>query len=401
MSMETAHKRHLIKNRVKLLDLIVNEEFISYLRSTSTLSRAMVEDIEIGLDSRDGESLKGQIVQIVQQPSSPASSPLEEEFELPSEWPLKDWGYLSEIMNMKLCDQNTCRPMFNGGNNSYPMNAPCKGRVIVINNEEFVKKANRKGTDRDANSLRELFLQMGFDVLPLKNWKNLTATEIRTKLKHQSQQLKELYDCSSFICAILSHGTTGNMVIGVDEDEISVQEIKDIFCKCKALSGKPKIFIVQACQGEERDEGCLDHSFERSTSSSSGGRAEPSESLDPSAISKPPVDGGDFVDGTPESMQSSPTSLPTYADTLVANATTEGMAAWRHSEDGSWFIQAIVYVFAKCAHRMEILDLFRQVNNLVAIAGTRTTKSEYKQASTSSSSFRRKLYLFPGMSGID
>ena len=63
---------------------------------------------------------------------------------------------------------------------------------------------------------------------------------------------KELQHSSAnaFILCILSHGTKGS-VSGVDGKPIDVDKIMSKFDgnNCPALSGKPKVFIIQACQG--------------------------------------------------------------------------------------------------------------------------------------------------------
>ena len=53
-----------------------------------------------------------------------------------------------------------------------------------------------------------------------------------------------------FICVMMSHGSQGR-VIGVDMEGVEVETVKKIFSRVEALSGKPKIFFVAACQGSK------------------------------------------------------------------------------------------------------------------------------------------------------
>ena len=55
---------------------------------------------------------------------------------------------------------------------------------------------------------------------------------------------------NAFILCVLSHGGD-RYICGVDGERIDIDTIKSKFDgnNCPALSGKPKVFIVQACQG--------------------------------------------------------------------------------------------------------------------------------------------------------
>lgn len=57
----------------------------------------------------------------------------------------------------------------------------------------------------------------------------------------------------SFILALFSHGAQGQ-VFGIDFKPVPIEEtIKAAFDgkMCPALAGKPKLFIIQACQGSK------------------------------------------------------------------------------------------------------------------------------------------------------
>ena len=55
---------------------------------------------------------------------------------------------------------------------------------------------------------------------------------------------------NAFILCILSHGDKGS-IYGIDREPILIDDIMAKFDgeNCNALSGKPKAFIIQACQG--------------------------------------------------------------------------------------------------------------------------------------------------------
>lgn len=58
-------------------------------------------------------------------------------------------------------------------------------------------------------------------------------------------------DC--FVCCILSHGTLGN-IYGANGLMVAIKDIMMQFRPdfCPTLTGKPKLFFIQACQGKER-----------------------------------------------------------------------------------------------------------------------------------------------------
>lgn len=63
-----------------------------------------------------------------------------------------------------------------------------------------------------------------------------------------------LADVDSMVLAVLSHGTADNVICGVDGKMINVMdEICPIFSplRCRSLSGKPKMYIFNACRGGE------------------------------------------------------------------------------------------------------------------------------------------------------
>jgi hypothetical protein len=73
---------------------------------------------------------------------------------------------------------------------------------------------------------------------------------MKTVLKRLAAEDHTLYDC--FVCCILSHGGTDE-VSGVNNKSVSIKKITSYFRgdKCQTLVGKPKLFFIQTCQGDE------------------------------------------------------------------------------------------------------------------------------------------------------
>ena len=70
-------------------------------------------------------------------------------------------------------------------------------------------------------------------------------------LIHESQHVGHKHG-GSFILAILSHGNKG-IVMGTDGEKLDIEKLKIIFdgIFCPNLRGKPKLFLMQACQGSK------------------------------------------------------------------------------------------------------------------------------------------------------
>jgi len=218
----------------------------------------------------------------------------------------------------------------------YPMGSNKNGICVIFNNQ-FLKAEHssvRRGTDLDAKCLKILFEWLKFKVEVCNSY---TAEEMRKKLELESENVgNQNHDC--FVCFILSHGEEG-IVYGNDWEKITIKEIKDMFKGdvCPSLLGKPKLFFIQACQGEEN-----------------------SCSIGLQQDSKPKKSG--------DEQPSCPivSSINVNADILVFMATTEGAVSYRHSIYGSWFIQEICVVFQEHAGQLRLCDLMNKVKNNIA-----------------------------------
>ena len=134
----------------------------------------------------------------------------------------------------------------------YRMKSNPRGFGVIINNKIFSGGLrDRIGTDKDAASLKALFVRLGFNT---EQYDNLTAREMVDKLTEISKIDHKKFDC--LMVAILTHGIEGELH-GTDGELISVKDLTKLFCndKCPSLVGKPKIFILQACRGKNRDSG--------------------------------------------------------------------------------------------------------------------------------------------------
>ncbi|XP_056451890.1 caspase-8-like [Gadus chalcogrammus] len=268
--------------------------------------------------------------------------------------------------------------------NKYPITSKPTGLCVIINNENFHDKTNRSGTEKDAESLADVFSWLGFKVLMCKDQ---TASDIAqvTKLLAalkdlaglQTFKLEEWSDGrftplsvlpqhgDAFVCCVLSHGEE-KVVLGVDGKKRPISEITSAFNgeHCSALLGKPKVFFIQACQGH---------------------------SLQPRYV----------ADDLTFEMQEQDTPqlvfIPAEADFLVAMATVEKYQAVRHTVNGSWFIQSLCEQLREgCPRGEDIMQILYRVNDdvsqkeIVGKCGVMTQMPETQKVT-----LRRRLVFSP------
>lgn len=131
------------------------------------------------------------------------------------------------------------------------------GIVLIINQRNFHFDTNpdlkqflpirrletRHGTDQDVKILEKVFSSFGYKFRVLNN---LLHTEILNAIR---DIVNECFDLDSIFVCILSHGYKG-MVFGANSIPVKIEDIEKLMIS-ERLIGKPKILIVQACQGEQ------------------------------------------------------------------------------------------------------------------------------------------------------
>ncbi|NWX88522.1 CASPA protein, partial [Nothoprocta pentlandii] len=245
---------------------------------------------------------------------------------------------------------------------SYKMDGPKRGFCLVINNVKFDGYlGERKGSCKDAGELKQVFTWLGLEV---EIYKDQTAKEIKDLMEIWQDSEKHINrDC--FICCILSHGESG-AIYGKDGELISIRTIMSYFTakQCPALAEKPKLFFIQACQGQKIQ--CPVY-------------------VEPDAQ----------VPKLPSVQQKiSPfESIPEEADFLLGMATIDGYASFRHVEQGTWYIQALCSKLQLLVPRGEdILSILTEVNEDVSRRADSLGKK--KQMPQPAYTLRKKI-IFP------
>jgi len=252
----------------------------------------------------------------------------------------------------------------------YNMTHPRRGKLLLINNGTFdpcLKLGDRRGTDVDAANLYTIFKSLGFDV-DLRD--DLTASEMLQAVIQVAEGDHSREDC--FGMAILSHGGENGLIYGTDTG-INIDQLIGPLKgnRCKSLIGKPKIFFIQACRGNEFDDGTeLKYTTQHSD------------------------------DGETDSQKNDEKSfrIPAEADFFYAYSTPPGHYAFRNGIEGAWFVQAITKVFKEFGTRFEINQLMTRVNRMVAYdfeSKSKTKEYSNKKQVSSSVSMLTKQLFFP------
>ncbi|XP_043355953.1 caspase-9 isoform X2 [Dermochelys coriacea] len=225
---------------------------------------------------------------------------------------------------------------------------PC-GYCLIINNVRFIeesKLSSREGSNIDCEKLEKRFKSLHFNVL------------VQQDLKAQT-----------------SHIQFPGAIYGTDGKLIPVEKIVNFFngSHCPSLRGKPKLFFIQACGGEQKDRG-VEVDSDSPVNQPRGGSVE--SDATPFQIQPGNLDEPDAV-----------ASLPTPSDIFVSYSTFPGFVSWRDTQTGSWYVETLDCVLEQYAPTEDLLCM------LVRVAHAVSAKGKYKQM-PGTFNFLRKQFFF-------
>ncbi|KAM6296206.1 caspase-9 [Aegotheles albertisi] len=292
------------------------------------------------------------------------SIPVQAESERPQVPPTPAWG---SAVDKRSCDL------------VYELKADPCGYCLILNNVNFSSNSDlspRGGSDVDCQKLEKRFKALCFRVLTRHD---LKAQEMVLELQNLARQDHSALDCC--VVVILSHGCqTSHIqfpggVYGTDGKPIPIERIVNYFngSNCPSLRGKPKLFFIQACGGEQRDRGFV-------VDCDSPGDEAPGGPLesDASPFQSPPGDTDE-----PDAIA----SLPTPSDILVSYSTFPGFVSWREVSSGSWYVETLDSVLEQYARSEDLLNMLLRVANAVSAKGT------YKQIPGCFNFLRKKFFF--------
>ncbi|XP_071499093.1 uncharacterized protein [Diadema antillarum] len=249
-------------------------------------------------------------------------------------------------------------------NECYCMSLRNKGIVFVLNNNNYVDRGVRKGSEIDVINVTHVFNEIGYTPVVKQN---LTGQEIIGALAEVKRAIRKIH--TSVVLVFMSHGVQEG-IYGSDGVVITVEEIKEMFSgkNCPALIGKPKIFFFQACRGNKLTKSATD---DRTLSV-----VPTSHNLDDGGVLNTTVKETEGIDPARDSeLQTLCTGstaterlavletdgVPDNADMYIAHATSEGYFAIRDRVNGSWFIQALCEELITGAHLYDLDTIMTKV----------------------------------------
>nr|XP_015919934.1 caspase [Parasteatoda tepidariorum] len=217
------------------------------------------------------------------------------------------------------------------------------GKCLIFNHTAYspnLELKPRSCGDPDAKRFKLLFEELDFDVEICKNHE---YCEIMKELSEVNEAGFDNYGC--FVCCIMTHGFCNGMLYAYDT-EYRIDDVWDYFCsdKCPTLAKKPKIFIIQACRGEDPNFG-QKVSFCRESEDLGD-----SEEADLKNIE-------DGISLIPDS--------PIYSDFLTAYSTYDGFFSFRNSHF-SYFITAFCDKLKQNHKKLDLVSILTLVNFEIA-----------------------------------
>ncbi|XP_065447218.1 uncharacterized protein LOC135982835 isoform X2 [Chrysemys picta bellii] len=249
---------------------------------------------------------------------------------------------------------------------------------------------NRKGADKDITALETMFKALGFENQVIRDPKASGFKEELEKFRKEINSRGDPVSCC-FVVLMAHRGMSRKpgdsaVVLGADGEEM---ELEKLFAEmtnetCQALQGKPKVFVIQACRGDSRDEGVLvkncDPTDSPAINSCSARAHSTSFSSNESDIMK---------------------LIPRHTDSLFVYAAAPGHVAYRDEQDGSWLIQSIAKVFEE-SQGFHVLELLTEVIQRVSetdFTEKENSQRKYKMSPVFQSSLRKLLFLKESIDG--
>lgn len=157
-------------------------------------------------------------------------------------------------------------------------------------------------------------------------------------------------DCLAI--TILTHGSYGTL--SSRDSDYYIEQITSRFTddKCPTLAGKPRLFFIQACRGDYLDRGVV-----------------VKNALFKYTVNRSPFAGNDFVDQPDTGPfihisdgNDQVHNPPNHQEFLIVRSTMPKFAAFRDTQNGSWFIQALCNELSANGTSEDIMSLLTHVN---------------------------------------
>ncbi|KAM9305615.1 caspase-8-like [Gastrophryne carolinensis] len=244
----------------------------------------------------------------------------------------------------------------------YTLDRSPHGLFVIVNNEDFTEARkkhldvnDRSGSNKDAEAIKKVFGPRDYIV---KEHRNLTRDKLLETIQNYGQEDHSNMD--SFVCFILSHGDNG-IVYGTDGKGVPIKALTSCFNgrNCRSLVGKPKVFFIQACQGDKLEKGAC---YEE--------------------------------DGNGSMYENDGSSLPITADFLTAFSTVEEYTSLRDPSHGSVYIQELCSILEDPHFiQTDLKIILTSLHKKIADGNYKTKEGVVKQMPSFRSELRKALVL--------
>ncbi|XP_029348759.1 caspase-8 [Echeneis naucrates] len=243
----------------------------------------------------------------------------------------------------------------------YPMTAATRGICLIVNNQDFSKSClrQREGTMIDERCLTDVFRWLGFEV---EIRMDCTNAQILSAFQELGRKDHSQMDC--VVCCVLSHGDDG-VVLGVEGQPVKLRDLMEPLngLNCPSLVEKPKLFFIQACQGNNE---------QRAVYIEADGSACDS-------VCRDAVVAND--------------SIPADADFLLAMSTLPSFVSYREKTNGTWFVQSLCQNLVQMVPKgYDLISILTKVN---ADVSRRTDLGHKKKQMPQPAFSLRKKVVFP------
>ncbi|XP_030236048.1 caspase-13-like isoform X2 [Gadus morhua] len=271
--------------------------------------------------------------------------------------------------------------------NIYAVMAPANRTrmALLITNVHFDKVKDRDGAEKDEEDMSKLLISLGYNV---EQQRDLSGVEMDEAVKRFSKDPRLAATDSVFV-VIMSHGVKG-AILGVHHcdgvpDQFPIDNIYKHLdsARCPKLFNKPKVIIIQACRGVDDGSAIV----------CDGPGSVPEQAPVVQVDAALPPHLADEVDADIE--EDAIHRVHKEKDMVSFLSSTADTVSFRHSQQGSYFIQHLVEIFNLHAHEDHIEKLFKRV--LKRFEDEPPSADRRQMAVKERCTLIRDFYLFPGL----
>ncbi|XP_015190532.1 PREDICTED: caspase-like [Polistes dominula] len=251
------------------------------------------------------------------------------------------------------CDNAAMKPLNNEieVTQMYPMRGKKRNLAFIFCHEKFYRNKEKKriGVVADCNNLIPLLQTFNFAV---KIYKDQTRDKILDILSKVAQTVQSDIDC--LLIVVMTHGHSG--ILCAYDEPYDIIDLWSPFSEnnCPSLKGKPKLFFIQACRGDDVDAG-TELQYEENTQFKQQLSSE--NSLPDVSVYK--LSPMELIKIKLDMLRT-----PDERDFLIGYSTAPVSFKNKY---GSWFIQEICSIFERYGKNYDLLTLLTFVSLSVAL----------------------------------